>query len=90
MNAPMTAQIGKGTAWIRLARLQFYPMVIIMYAVGVTAAYLSRGTLDRSIMLLGYACLFLIELAKCLPTKSATMKPTRTMATPACSPAVHA
>lgn len=55
--------VGKAQAWFRLARLQFYPMVLIAYGAGAAMASLSTGAFSWTLFLLGYACLFFIELA---------------------------
>lgn len=52
-------------AWLKIARLQFYPMVVIMYALGAAVAY-TRGAFDWRACVLAYAGLFLIELATVL------------------------
>jgi len=53
----------KTLAWVRIARLQFYPMVAIMYGAGAAAARVHTGHFDWTLCLLTYLCLFLIELA---------------------------
>lgn len=50
-------------AWLKIARLQFYPMVVIMYALGAALAWRPGGGFDWAACVLTYACLFLIELA---------------------------
>jgi len=60
----MTRQaISKPAAWFRIARLQFYPMVIITYGVGAAIASAQTGQFNWTWCILGWACLFLIELA---------------------------
>ncbi len=49
-------------SWLKIARLQFYPMTFIAYSLGATLA--QRFSLH--IFLLGYAILFLIELCTIL------------------------
>ena len=54
--------VSKMGAWIRISRLQFYPMVIITYGVGAAIAARS-GTFRLDWCVLGWLCLFLMELA---------------------------
>lgn len=56
----------KALAWLWAARLQFYPMVAILYAVGAAIAGLRTGALDWTAAVLGWLCLFFIELATVL------------------------
>ncbi len=49
-------------AWLKLIRLQFYPMAWIVYSLGAAAAYRSFGTFDSRAYWLGYLALFLTEL----------------------------
>jgi 1,4-dihydroxy-2-naphthoate polyprenyltransferase len=51
------------SAWLRIARLQFYPMVLVTYGAGVAAARVTTGEFDWTLCVLAYAYLFLIELA---------------------------
>jgi 1,4-dihydroxy-2-naphthoate octaprenyltransferase len=51
------------SAWLRIARLQFYPLVIVTYGVGAAAARVTTGQFDWTLCVLGYTFLFLIELA---------------------------
>lgn len=51
------------SAWLRIARLQFYPMVIVTYGVGAAAARAATGEFDWTLCVLGYGPLFFIELA---------------------------
>jgi 1,4-dihydroxy-2-naphthoate octaprenyltransferase len=50
-------------AWIRIARLQFYPPVAVLYGVGALAARGLTGRFDGTLCALGYAYLFLVGLA---------------------------
>jgi len=59
----METKPSKTVAWVRIARLQFYPMVIIMYAAGAAAARVHTGRFDWALCVLTYVGLFLIELA---------------------------
>lgn len=56
----------KSIAWLRIARLQFYPMTLIAYSIGAAAAYKKYGNWDLSSYLIGYLILFFIELATVL------------------------
>jgi len=60
------AVIPQPIAWLRVARLQFYPMVIFVYGAGAIAAALQAGAFDWTRALLAYGCLFLIEFATVL------------------------
>jgi len=57
--------IPKPVAWLRVARLQFYPMVVFVYLAGAAAA-VGAGALDWVRAALAYACLVLIEFATVL------------------------
>jgi 1,4-dihydroxy-2-naphthoate octaprenyltransferase len=48
-------------AWLRLLRLQFYPMAWVAYTVGALAAWRHGGTFSPLVYWLGYLCLFLGE-----------------------------
>jgi len=56
----------KALAWLRAARLQFYPMVVVLYAVGAAMGGLRAGAVDWTAAVLGWLCLFFIELATVL------------------------
>lgn len=51
----------KINSWIRLARLQFYPMPFATYSFGAVYSYKIIKHFDIVTFLLGYFCLFLIE-----------------------------
>lgn len=53
-------------AWLRIVRIQFYPMTCIAYSLGAVAAHVTRGTLNWRIFWIGYAVLFLMELCSVL------------------------
>ena len=48
-------------AWLRLLRLQFYPMAWVAYTIGALAARRQVGAFSPRIYWLGYLCLFLTE-----------------------------
>ncbi|WP_257303280.1 NAD(P)H-dependent oxidoreductase [Geothrix campi] len=48
-------------AWLRLFRLQFYPMAWVAYTIGALAAWRRGGTFSPPLYWLGYLCLFLME-----------------------------
>ena len=50
------------SAWLKLARLQFYPQSLISYSIGVVIAYRATGGFDPAVFLIGFTCVFLIEL----------------------------
>ncbi|MCQ9208352.1 MAG: prenyltransferase [Omnitrophica bacterium] len=52
----------KFIAWLKLARLQFYPMALISYTIGAVAANKIEHEFNLSVHLIGYICIFLIEL----------------------------
>jgi 1,4-dihydroxy-2-naphthoate octaprenyltransferase len=56
----------KIVAWIRIARLQFYPMTWLAYTVGAVAQAESSGRFILDRYLLGYLILFLIEFCTIL------------------------
>ncbi|WP_243302183.1 NAD(P)H-dependent oxidoreductase [Geothrix oryzisoli] len=49
------------SAWLRLLRLQFYPMAWVAYTIGALAAWRHGGTFSTPIYWLGYLGLFLME-----------------------------
>jgi 1,4-dihydroxy-2-naphthoate polyprenyltransferase len=51
----------RGGAWLRLLRLQFYPMAWVAYTTGALAAWHHLGGFSRRVYGLGYLCLFLAE-----------------------------
>jgi 1,4-dihydroxy-2-naphthoate polyprenyltransferase len=57
---------GKFLAWLRITRLQFYPMTWIAYTTGSVAHSAASGKLNLVPYLLGYLILFLIELCTIL------------------------
>jgi 1,4-dihydroxy-2-naphthoate polyprenyltransferase len=50
-------------SWLKLARLQFYPMTWLAYSLGAVAQWRASGRFSFASYLLGYLLLFLIELA---------------------------
>lgn len=56
----------KVTAWIKISRLNFYPMTFIAYTLGSIAAYRSLKVFDFKIYIFGYLIIFLIELSTVL------------------------
>lgn len=53
-------------AWVRAARLQFYPLPLATYAAGALAAGTAGGGLRADVLIAGAACVFLIELVTVL------------------------
>ncbi len=53
-------------AWFRIIRIQFYPMTWIAYSLGAVSAVAVGARFHLGAYLLGYMCLFLIELATIL------------------------
>ena len=56
----------KAAAWLRVIRLQFYPMTLITYSVGAPLAARISGGFDPLVYGLGYLFLFLTEVATVL------------------------
>jgi 1,4-dihydroxy-2-naphthoate octaprenyltransferase len=56
----------KVLAWLKIARLQFYPMAWIAYSLGAACATKHLGDFHFKPYLAGYLCLFLIELCTVL------------------------
>ncbi|WP_243293301.1 NAD(P)H-dependent oxidoreductase [Geothrix mesophila] len=54
------ALLRRAGAWLRLLRLQFYPMAWVAYTIGALAAA-RHGAFSRPVYWLGYLCLFLME-----------------------------
>ena len=48
-------------AWLRLLRLQFYPMAWVAYTIGALAASRHGGAFSLRVYWVGYLCLFLME-----------------------------
>jgi 1,4-dihydroxy-2-naphthoate octaprenyltransferase len=57
---------GNLLAWLRITRLQFYPMTWLAYTMGAVAYSAASGELNLVPYLLGYLILFLIELCTIL------------------------
>jgi 1,4-dihydroxy-2-naphthoate octaprenyltransferase len=57
---------GKFIAWLRITRLQFYPMTWLAYTMGSVAYSAAWGKLNLFFYFLGYLILFLIELCTIL------------------------
>ena len=53
-------------AWLKIVRLQFYPMTWIAYSMGAVAACTHIGKWDLKVYLIGYLVLFFIELSTIL------------------------
>ncbi len=49
-------------AWLKLARVFFYPFNWVIYNIGVAVAYTTSQRFDLGVYVLGYICLFLVEL----------------------------
>lgn len=55
------ALVHRAGAWLRLLRLQFYPMAWVAYTIGALAAARHGGAFSTRTYWLGYLCLFLME-----------------------------
>jgi 1,4-dihydroxy-2-naphthoate polyprenyltransferase len=53
-------------SWIRITRLQFYPMAFIAYSMGAAAAFAGGTEFNVTVFTLGYVLLFLIEFCTVL------------------------
>jgi len=53
-------------AWVKIARLQFYPMTWVAYSLGAVAASSSSQKFDARVYGVGYLALFFIELSTIL------------------------
>jgi 1,4-dihydroxy-2-naphthoate polyprenyltransferase len=53
-------------AWLKIMRLQFYPMAFIAYSLGASVVLVTSRKINLGIFGLGYAVLFLVELATIL------------------------
>ncbi|MEK7321941.1 MAG: NAD(P)H-dependent oxidoreductase [Pseudomonadota bacterium] len=49
-------------AWVKLMRLQFYPMTFLAYAIGALAAAQVTGRWDAGVFWLGYLFIFVVEV----------------------------
>ncbi len=56
----------KFIAWLKIIRLQFYPMTFIAYSLGTVAACRTFNHFNLGAYWMGYACLFLIEVVSVL------------------------
>lgn len=52
--------------WLKIARLQFYPMAFIAYSLGSACAFVTSQKFNLSVYAVGYALLFLIEFCTIL------------------------
>jgi 1,4-dihydroxy-2-naphthoate polyprenyltransferase len=52
--------------WLRIIRLQFYPMTFIAYSLGAVAAYSTAHAVNWTTYWTGYAILFMIEVCSVL------------------------
>ena len=59
----MNRFLDQSFAWLRIARLHFYPPVAVLYGLGAAAARALTGRFDGAACALGYAYLFLVGLA---------------------------
>ncbi len=52
----------KALSWLKISRLHFYPLPLIMYSLGTAAVYSMYRKFNLGIYVLGYVFIFLIEL----------------------------
>ena len=53
-------------AWLKVLRLQFYPMAFIAYSLGAAVVLVTSRNINWAVFGLGYAVLFFVELATIL------------------------
>lgn len=56
----------KALSWLKISRLYFYPLPLIVYTLGAAAVYSMYRIFDLRIYVLGYAFIFLVELCSVL------------------------
>jgi len=59
-------QVSTFSSWVRIARLQFYPMAFIAYSLGAAAAWVTAGIFSVWAFAIGYSSLFLVEFCTIL------------------------
>jgi 1,4-dihydroxy-2-naphthoate octaprenyltransferase len=52
--------------WLKIARLQFYPMALIAYSMGSACSFITSQAFNFSVFAVGYAVLFFIEFSTIL------------------------
>jgi len=62
----MTGKESKSVAWLKVVRIQFYPMAWIAYSLGAACAATFYGVFRLMPYLSGYFCMFLLELCTVL------------------------
>ncbi len=55
--------LSRGAAWVRLLRLRFYPLSVVVYAMGVALGYRPNGGLGWAAGLWGLAAVVLLQMA---------------------------
>ena len=58
----MLMKKGKVIAWLRIMRLQFYPMTLIAYGLGAAIAVSEIPAFSFKLFFLGYLYLFVLEV----------------------------
>jgi 1,4-dihydroxy-2-naphthoate octaprenyltransferase len=56
----------KGLSWLKISRLHFYPLPLIVYSLGAVAVYSMYRKFNLGIYVLGYVFIFLVELCSVL------------------------
>lgn len=56
----------KAFSWLKISRLYFYPLPLIVYTLGAAAGYGMYRIFDLRIYVLGYVFIFLVELCSVL------------------------
>jgi len=52
----------KIVAWLKLARLRFYPLALAAYSIGAASAFRVEHQFDRTVYIVGFLCIFFLEL----------------------------
>ncbi|HXX33689.1 MAG TPA: prenyltransferase [Thermodesulfobacteriota bacterium] len=70
MLKPLSISLRKARAklpfWLKIARLQFYPMALTAYSVGSACAFISSPGFNFSVYVVGYIVLFFVEFSTIL------------------------
>ncbi len=56
----------KALSWLKISRMHFYPLPLIVYSLGTAAAYSMYRKFNLGIYVLGYVFIFLVELCSVL------------------------
>lgn len=62
LNLEKARRKARRAAWVKLMRLQFYPMTFLAYTIGALAAAQVAGRFDAGVFWLGYLFIFVVEV----------------------------